>query len=221
MTDSRGATARHGGRLLSRFGEAVPIACDVAFRVSGNAIAGVGRPLDGRAPKAARPSPTGAARFPPTGVPIDETHDPYCHARQQWRSLAPRTTKSTRPVLKMHTQIGVDDCSTDLTLRGMPVFRGLIGPMPEGKGIVRYETPEVFETLTRNGRYGATSRSRRRSDDDPELIRISASRRRALYRGHAHPALSQRGCGGVLTSAERYRVRAGTAQGLPCRGGSL
>ena len=29
------------------------------------------------------------------------------------------------------------------------MFRGLIGPMPEGKNIVRYETPEVFETLTK------------------------------------------------------------------------
>ena len=48
-------------------------------------------------------------------------------------------------VLKMHTQIGIDDCSTDLSLRGMPIFRGLIGPMPEGKEIIRYETPEVFE----------------------------------------------------------------------------
>jgi len=52
-------------------------------------------------------------------------------------------------ILKMHTQIGVDDCSTDLSLRGLPVFRGLIGPMPDGKGIVRYESPEVFETLTK------------------------------------------------------------------------
>lgn len=52
-------------------------------------------------------------------------------------------------LLKMHTQVGIDDCSTDLGLRGMPVFRGLIGPMPEGKNIVRYESPEVFETLTK------------------------------------------------------------------------
>lgn len=52
-------------------------------------------------------------------------------------------------VKKLHTQIGIDDCSTDLALRGLPVFRGLIGPMPEGKNIVRYETPEVFETLTK------------------------------------------------------------------------
>ncbi len=52
-------------------------------------------------------------------------------------------------LLELHTQIGIDDCSTDLALRGMPVFRGLIGPMPEGKDVVRYESPEVFETLTK------------------------------------------------------------------------
>jgi hypothetical protein len=66
-------------------------------------------------------------------------------------------------VLKMHTQIGVDDCSTDLSLRGMPVFRGLIGPMPEAKGVVRYESPEVFETLTKEWTAEAASRSRRRT----------------------------------------------------------
>ena len=53
-------------------------------------------------------------------------------------------------LLKRHTQIGVDDCSTDLGLRGLPVFRGLVGPMPEGKNIIRYESPEVFETLTKD-----------------------------------------------------------------------
>ncbi len=52
-------------------------------------------------------------------------------------------------VQRMHTQIGVDDCSTDLGLRGSPVYRGLVGPMPEGRNIVRYESPEVFETLTK------------------------------------------------------------------------
>jgi hypothetical protein len=66
-------------------------------------------------------------------------------------------------VLKMHTQIGVDDCSTDLSLRGMPVFRGLIGPMPEAKGVVRYETPEVFETLTKEWTAASTGRRRRRT----------------------------------------------------------
>lgn len=67
-------------------------------------------------------------------------------------------------VLKMHTQIGIDDCSTDLSLRGMPVFRGLIGPMPDEKGVVRYETPEVFETATKEWGAGpARRRSRRRT----------------------------------------------------------
>ena len=53
------------------------------------------------------------------------------------------------PLHKAHTQVGIDDCSTDLALRGLPVFRGLIGPMPEGKNVIRYESPEVFETLTK------------------------------------------------------------------------
>jgi hypothetical protein len=52
-------------------------------------------------------------------------------------------------LMKRHKQIGVDDCSTDLDLRGLPVFRGLIGPMPEGGNVIRYESPEVFETLTK------------------------------------------------------------------------
>ena len=48
-----------------------------------------------------------------------------------------------------HLQVGIDACSTDLELRGAPVFRSLVGPMPEGKNVIRYETPEVFEMLTK------------------------------------------------------------------------
>jgi hypothetical protein len=67
-------------------------------------------------------------------------------------------------LLKRHSQVGVDDCSTDLDLRGLPVFRGLIGPMPEGKNIIRYESPEVFETLTKDWTaVKATRRSRSRA----------------------------------------------------------
>jgi hypothetical protein len=40
------------------------------------------------------------------------------------------------------------------------VFRGLIGPMPEGKNIIRYESPEVFETLTKD--WGTSKPARRR-----------------------------------------------------------
>jgi hypothetical protein len=63
-------------------------------------------------------------------------------------------------LLRVHTQIGVDDCSTDLGLRGLPVLRGLIGPMPEGKNVIRYESPEVFETLTKEW---GTAKARRRT----------------------------------------------------------
>ena len=62
-------------------------------------------------------------------------------------------------LLRIHTQIGVDDCSTDLGLRGQPVLRGLIGPMPEGKNIIRYESPEVFEALTKE--WGQAKSARR------------------------------------------------------------
>ena len=67
------------------------------------------------------------------------------------------------PILKMHSQMGVDDCSTDLELRGLPVFRGLVGPMSEGKNVVRYESPEVFESLTKEwGTEPTTKRKPRR-----------------------------------------------------------
>ena len=67
-------------------------------------------------------------------------------------------------LLKRHTQVGGDDCSTDLELRGLPVFRGLIGPIPEGERVIRYESPEVFETLTKQWTTVKTARrSRSRS----------------------------------------------------------
>lgn len=71
----------------------------------------------------------------------------------------------TDALLRMHTQIGIDDCSTDLALRGLPVFRGLIGPMPDGRGVVRYESPEVFETLTKE--WGAPAPKRKRIRKKP------------------------------------------------------
>ena len=60
-----------------------------------------------------------------------------------------RDYDSEEDLLRRHLQVGVDDCSTDLQLRGLPVFRGLIGPIPEGNSVIRYESPEVFETLTK------------------------------------------------------------------------
>ncbi len=61
---------------------------------------------------------------------------------------------------KRHSQIGVDDCSTDLHLRGLPVFRGLIGPMQEDQHVIRYESPEIFESLTKDW---STTKPKRRS----------------------------------------------------------
>jgi len=65
-------------------------------------------------------------------------------------------------VLRMHTQVGTDDCSTDLGLRGMPVFRGLIGPIPDGKKVARYESPDVFESLTKDWAGSPAKRRTRR-----------------------------------------------------------
>lgn len=70
-----------------------------------------------------------------------------------------RDYSQAEQIQKMHTQVGVDDCSTDLGLRGLPVFRGLIGPMPEGSNVIRYESPDVFETLTKE--WSATKSARR------------------------------------------------------------
>ena len=77
-------------------------------------------------------------------------------------TLRIRDYPTTEPLLETHTQIGIDDCSTDLDLRGMPVFRGLVGPMPEGKNIVRYESPDVFESLTKEWSSAKNPRRRRR-----------------------------------------------------------
>ncbi|QDT10638.1 hypothetical protein [Planctomycetes bacterium K23_9] len=85
-------------------------------------------------------------------------------------SLLIRDYPTSDPLLKSHCQVGTDDCSTDLALRGMPVFRGLIGPMPEGKNVVRYESPDVFEAMTKE--WGAakprkrTRRSKKQIEED-------------------------------------------------------
>jgi hypothetical protein len=71
-------------------------------------------------------------------------------------------------LLQMHDQVGIDDCSTDLTLRGMPVFRGLVGPMPETKSVVRYESPEIFETLTKEWSQAKTKKRTRKKPESVE-----------------------------------------------------
>ena len=79
--------------------------------------------------------------------------------RAQDGSLRIRDFHSAESIFKTHSQVGIDDSSTDLDLRGMPIFKGLIGPIPEGKNIVRYESPDVFEIMTKEW---ATNKPRRR-----------------------------------------------------------
>ncbi|NND98299.1 MAG: hypothetical protein HKN47_13320 [Pirellulaceae bacterium] len=94
--------------------------------------------------------------------------------RGQDGSLLIRDYPTSEPLLNSHIQIGTDDCSTDLALRGLPVFRGLIGPMPEGKNIVRYESPDVFEALTKEWGAAKPRKRTRRSKEQIEADRAAA-----------------------------------------------
>ncbi|MEE2642811.1 MAG: hypothetical protein VX768_19440 [Planctomycetota bacterium] len=80
-------------------------------------------------------------------------------------SLRTRDYENVDTIVDNHEQIGIDDCSTDLGLRGWPIFRGLIGPMPDGKGIARYESPDVFESVTKDWANAKTKRRRRRTKE--------------------------------------------------------
>ena len=75
-------------------------------------------------------------------------------------------------ILKLHSQIGIDDCSTNLTLRGLPVFRGLIGPMCDEDNVIRYESPEVFETLTKEWTSELSRKTRRRGKRSVEMAEV-------------------------------------------------
>ncbi|QDS91930.1 hypothetical protein FF011L_06660 [Roseimaritima multifibrata] len=89
-------------------------------------------------------------------------------------SLLIRDYPTVDPLLQSHTQIGIDDCSTDLALRGMPIFRGLVGPMPENKNIVRYESPQVFEAMTKEWTAKPNRKRARRRTAKPEGIEAVA-----------------------------------------------
>ncbi len=72
------------------------------------------------------------------------------------------------PIAELHDQIGIDDCSTDLSLRGLPIFKGLVGPMSESKTVVRYESPDIFEALTKEWSKQKVRRRRRRKATETE-----------------------------------------------------
>lgn len=88
-------------------------------------------------------------------------------------SLLIRDFHNAESINQSHSQIGVDDCSTDLDIRGMPVFRGLVGPFPEGRNVVRYESPEVFEALTKEWVTTKTKRKRRTKPQAPEAESVA------------------------------------------------
>ncbi len=83
-------------------------------------------------------------------------------------SIRSKDFDSIDEVIQLHEQVGIDDCSTDLSLRGLPVFRGLIGPIPESKKIARYESPDVFEALTKEWSQIKARRRRRRKASEIE-----------------------------------------------------
>jgi hypothetical protein len=78
-------------------------------------------------------------------------------------SLKIRDFHSAELIFRTHSQVGIDDSSTDLDLRGMPIFKGLIGPIPEGKNIARYESHDVFEVMTKEWAAAKPRRRRRRN----------------------------------------------------------
>lgn len=95
--------------------------------------------------------------------------------RESDGSLRIRDFDSEEQLLRMHVKVGIDDCSTDLSLRGKPVFRGLVGPIPDGKGVARYESPEVFETLTKDWVRAPVKRRRRRSSTQTQSTSTGSS----------------------------------------------
>lgn len=67
-----------------------------------------------------------------------------------------------KSLIAQYEQTGIEEDSYTIRLHGEPVLKGLIGPMSEGKTIVRYETPEVFAIMTEEW-----SRQRRNSKQAP------------------------------------------------------
>ena len=83
-------------------------------------------------------------------------------SRGETGELRTKNYETIDALLELYSQIGVDDCSTNLSLRGLPVFRGLVGPLTDDDGAVRYESPEVFEALTKTWAVESAHKGKRR-----------------------------------------------------------
>ena len=70
-------------------------------------------------------------------------------------SLRIKDYPSQDSLLEMHTQIGVDDCSTNLSLRGLPIFRGLVLRRPVFRrftyAALDSDTGQLLERFDREG----------------------------------------------------------------------
>lgn len=91
-------------------------------------------------------------------------------------SIRTKEYQDTEELCRLFEQIGIDDCSTDLSLRGFPLFRGLIGPIAETKAVALYESPDVFEFMTKEWSQRKTRRRRRRTAEE---IALEASQAKA------------------------------------------
>lgn len=107
-------------------------------------------------------------------------------------SLRVKDHESLETLKNCYEQIGVDDCSTDLTLRGFPLFRGLIGPMAEGRRVARYETPEVFEVLTKEWAAQKVRRRKRSEIMDAAAEEAAAAAEEAAAAAHIEPRRPKR-----------------------------
>jgi hypothetical protein len=71
-----------------------------------------------------------------------------------------RDYTSEDEIRRWHIQTGICDYNLDMSLRGHPIFKGLIGPISETSGVLRYESPEVFEQMAKE--WGELKRRQRR-----------------------------------------------------------
>ena len=119
-------------------------------------------------------------------------------------SMKTRDFDSVDSIIEMHEQIGIDDCSTDLTLRGFPIFRGLVGPIPESK-IARYESPDVFEAMTKEWTQKKAKRRRRRKPAEIAADKAAAEAAEAA-KLNGVPIPAPMGLGGEIPASTNEMV---------------
>ncbi len=103
--------------------------------------------------------------------------------------------KTISALLDDYHQIGVEEDSYAMRLHGEPIIRGMVGPLADGKGVVRYECPEAYAVLTEQ--WSKTKRPRKTPtslvsvDQSPKaggmlLIDVGNSRIKLVVADHHH-----------------------------------